>query len=154
GRPRLQRDWRRCLVLYFYFLDPAFGLLHVRLPTWFPFTAQVYLNGHQWLARTLHQQGIAFEQRDNVFSSLGDVAKAQQLANQLLRNKWPAFLNNLVQRCNPLLGTLLKGLDYRWVTDQAEFALDILFKDAKALASLYPRLLDQAILHFSGEDIL
>ena len=40
----------RCTVLFFYYLDPEFGLLHIRLPTWFPFTLQVYVNGHVWLA--------------------------------------------------------------------------------------------------------
>ena len=36
SRPRQQR------VLYYYFLDPQFGLIHVRLQTWLPFTVQVY----------------------------------------------------------------------------------------------------------------
>jgi hypothetical protein len=154
GRPRLQRDYRRCLVLYFYFLDPEFGLLHVRLVTWFPLTMQVYLNGHEWLARALRKHHIDFEQRDNAFLSLSHVGKAQQLADKLLRKKWPGFLNVLAKRCNPLLGDVLQGLGYRWVTDQAEFALDILFKDAAALGSLYPRLLEHATLHLGGEDIL
>ncbi len=154
GRPRLQRDFRRCLVLYFYFLDAEFGLLHVRLVTWFPLTVQVYVNGHEWLARALAKRQVAFQQRDNAFLSIGDNALAQQLADQLLRKKWPGFLNVLAKRCNPLLGDLLQGLSYRWVTDQAEFALDILFKSADALASLYPRLLEQASLHLGGENIL
>jgi len=136
GRPHLKRDYRRCLVLYFYFLDPEFGLLHVRLTTWFPLTIQVYVNGHEWLARALTKHRLDFEQRDNVFVSLGHVAKAQQLADKLLHKKWPGFLNVLAKRCNPLLSDLLKGLHYRWVTDQAEFALDILFKDAASLGSL------------------
>ena len=154
GRPRLKRDYRRCLVLYFYFLDREFGLIHVRLVTWFPMTIQVYVNGHEWLARALRKHRINFEQRDNAFLALGHVGKAQQLADQLLCKKWPGFLNVLAKRCNPLLGGLLQGLAYRWVTDQAEFALDILFKDADALGSLYPRLLEHAILHLGGEDIL
>ena len=49
GRPRLRRSYPRCLVLYFYYLDPDFGLLHIRLPTWFPFTLQVYVNGHEYV---------------------------------------------------------------------------------------------------------
>jgi hypothetical protein len=47
-----RRPYRR-LFLYFYFLDAAFGLCHVRVQTWFPFTLQVYVNGHQWLARQM-----------------------------------------------------------------------------------------------------
>ncbi|MGE3809284.1 MAG: hypothetical protein AB7K24_31860 [Gemmataceae bacterium] len=44
-RPRLVFARRPQRVLYFYFLDPQFGLVHVRLQTWFPFTIQVYVNG-------------------------------------------------------------------------------------------------------------
>jgi hypothetical protein len=154
GRPHLKKDFRRCLVLYFYFLDPEFGLLHVRLPTWFPLTIQIYVNGHEWLARQLDRQHLSYQRRDNAFLVLGDPTKAQQLADQLLRKKWPGFLAALAKRCNPLLADLLKGLSYHWVIDQAEFALDILFRNADALASLYPRLLEHAALQFSGEDIL
>ena len=154
GRPHLKKDFRRCLVLYFYFLDPEFGLLHVRLPTWFPFTIQVYLNGHEWLARQLDRRQLPYQRRDNAFLFLEAPNKVQALANRLVRKKWPRFLNLLAKRCNPLLGDLLQGLSYQWFTDQAEFALDILFKDAAALASLYPRLLHHAACHFSGEDIL
>jgi hypothetical protein len=53
GRPAIRPAWRKCLFLYFYFLDPHFGLLHVRLQTWFPFTIQVYVNAHEWLVREL-----------------------------------------------------------------------------------------------------
>jgi len=52
GRPRLVPSRPRCLVYYFYYLDREFGLLHVRVPSWFPFTLQVYVNGHEWLAPT------------------------------------------------------------------------------------------------------
>jgi hypothetical protein len=154
GRPYLKKDWRRCLVLYFYFIDPEFGLLHVRLPTWFPLTIQVYINGHEWLARQLDRRQLGYQRRDNAFLFLAEPAQTQQVADQLLRTKWPAVLNNLAKRCNPLLADVCKGLTYQWVIDQAEFALDVLFRDASALASLYPRLLEHAALHFSGEDIL
>lgn len=154
GRPHLKKDFRRCRVLYFYFLDREFGLLHVRVSTWFPLTIQVYINGHEWLARQLDEQGLTYQRRDNAFLGLEAPAQVQKLADRLLRKKWPGFLAVLAKRCNPLLGDLLKGLSYHWVIDQAEFALDILFRNADALASLYPRLLEHAALHLSGEDIL
>jgi hypothetical protein len=40
----------KCLHFYFYFIDEAFGLCYVRMPTWAPFRLQVYFNGHYWLA--------------------------------------------------------------------------------------------------------
>ena len=40
-------------MLYYSYNDPEFGLMHVRIQTWFPLTIQVYVNGHDWLARQL-----------------------------------------------------------------------------------------------------
>jgi hypothetical protein len=53
GRPRLVDARRQQRVLYFYLLDPQLGLIYVRLTTWFPFTVQVYVNGHSWLAQEM-----------------------------------------------------------------------------------------------------
>src|SRR5439155_6074149 len=36
---------RRCAHLYFYYWDHDFGLMHVRVQTWLPFTIQICVNG-------------------------------------------------------------------------------------------------------------
>lgn len=154
GRPRLVKSRPRCVVYYFYYLDPEFGLVHIRLPTWFPFTLQVYVNGHEWLARQLTKKGIGFTQQDNAFQAIADFAKAQALADRLPRVKWLGFLKALARRVNPLLAGLLKGCSYYWVIDQAEFATDVVFRDRDMLQPLYRRLLEHATLAFSAEDIL
>jgi hypothetical protein len=46
GRPNLVNKRRQQRVLYFSFLDLELGLISIRLATWFPFTVQVYVNGH------------------------------------------------------------------------------------------------------------
>jgi hypothetical protein len=154
GRPRLVKSRPRCVVLYFYYLDPEFGLLHIRLPTWFPFTIQVYVNGHEWLARQMHKHGIRFTQQDNAFLALDDFGKAQALADRLPRFKWLRFLDALAHRVNPLHQDLLKGCNYYWLIDQAEYATDVLFKNRDTLQPLYRRLLEHATLALSAEDIL
>jgi len=155
GRPRLVFTCRPQRVLYFYFLDPQFGLRHVRVQTWFPFTTQVYLNGHDWLARQLHGAGIGFVQHDNAFSQLDDPARAQSLADRFPRLEWVQILDGWARQVNPLLREpWLRGQGYYWVIDQAEYSTDVLFKDRPALADLYPRLLDHACLNLSAQDIL
>jgi hypothetical protein len=46
-RPRLIRARRECLCLYFNFVDPQFGFMNLRIPRWFSFAIQIYLNGHE-----------------------------------------------------------------------------------------------------------
>jgi hypothetical protein len=155
GRPRLTFTHRPQRVLYFYFLDPQFGLRHVRVQTWFPFTTQVYVNGHDWLARQLHDAGSGFVQHDNAFTQLDDPGRAQALADRFPGLGWVKILDGWARQVNPLLREpWLKGQGYYWVIDQAEYSSDVLFQDRPALADLYARLLDHACLHFSAQDLL
>lgn len=154
GRPHLKNESRRCLVFYFYFIDPEYGLMHLRLPTWFPMSIQIYINGHEWLARQLDKHGLNYKRRDNVFLALEDPERTQQLADKLLHKKLSPFFDVLAKRFQPLMSDLFKGMKYRWVIAQAEFATDILFRDRHALASLYSRLLHHAALKFGSNDIL
>jgi hypothetical protein len=154
GRPRLAPTRRKCLCLYYYFLHPNFGLIHVRLQSWFPFTVQIAVNGHEWLARELKRRGLAFEQLDNAFLHLANPKRAQQLADQFPRQDWPALLAKLARFVNPLLDSLLAQQSYYWTVDQAEFATDILFQDRAALAPLYRELVKHALLCLGARDLL
>jgi hypothetical protein len=155
GRPRLAFSRRPQRVLYYYFLDPKFGLMHVRLQTWFPFTIQVYVNGHDWLARQMQRRQLGFVQCDNAFTHLDDATAAQRLADRFPKLRWVKTLNRWASYVNPLLGqSWLGDADYYWVIDQAEYSTDVLFHNRAILAELYPRLLDHALLKFSAQDIL
>ena len=159
GRPQLTSDLRRCTVLYYFWMDAEFGLMHVKLHTWLPVTCQVYVNGHSYLERKLQEHGIAYHAVDNTFVWIADVAAAQRLADGLLRQAWPRRLTMWAKRVNPLLADVLRGaegkaFEYYWVTDQAEFATDVMFRDRQGLAGLYPALLEHATLAFGSEDVL
>jgi len=129
GAPNLVSAMRPCLCLYFYFIDPRFGFMHVRLASWFPFTVQIYLNGHQWLQRRLDAEGIDYELCDNYFRSVAEPERVQELSDSFVKLNFLHLLSGLAAEVNPLLADLLHGYCYYWVTDQAEYATDILFKD-------------------------
>src|SRR5499427_4171426 len=155
GRPRLVNARRQQRVLYFYFLDPQLGLIYVRLTTWFPFTIQVYVNGHSWLAREMLARRLGFNLQDNAFTALDDPAAAPALADSFADLNWTKILDRLARRVNPLMfERWFRGLCYYWVVDQAEYATDLIFTGRAALAGLYPRLLDHAAVNFSAKDIL
>ncbi|HEX6729923.1 MAG TPA: hypothetical protein VF074_07920, partial [Pyrinomonadaceae bacterium] len=83
GHLKLVSKERKCQHLYFYYLDREFGLLHVRLQSWLPFSIQVCVNGREWLARQMDRAGISYQQRDNCFSYIADTQRAQQLMDRL-----------------------------------------------------------------------
>jgi len=152
--PTVGPDYRVCLVLYYFFMDREFGLIHVKLQTWFPFTVQVYVNGHEWLAQKLRHQGIAFEKVDNAFVKQADAEKAQRYAKQFWRRDWPRLLDRLAERVNPLLDDWLAGQNYYWAIDQAEFSTDVLFSAGQTLKALRPQLYEHAALCFGAEQVM
>ena len=155
GRPSLINARRQQRVLYFYFLDPELGLIHIRLATWFPFTAQVCVNGHSWLAQQMLKRRLGFTQQDNAFIALDNPRTAQKLADRFASQNWPKILHRLVRQVNPLLRQpWFRAFSYYWVVDQAELSTDLIFTSREALAGLYPRLLDHAAVNFSAQDIL
>jgi hypothetical protein len=153
GRPQFVSSMVPQRVLYFYFVDKKLGLMHVRLQTWAPFTCQIYVNGHDYVARQLKKKGIRFQQNDNAFVELSDPATAQRIANRFSRLRWPKILERYARRVNPLLGQELRGTSHYWVADQAEYATDICFRDRGQLALVFRWLLEFALLTFSPQKI-
>jgi hypothetical protein len=153
-RPRLINAKRKCLCLYFYFMDRDFGFMHVRITTWFPFTVQICLNAHHWLAKKMDRAGIGYGKLDNAFVWIEDAQRAQRLANRFVKKNWPRILQAFAQQVNPLTNDLLKGMTYYWIVEQAEFATDVMFKDRSTLKPLYQALLSHALLCFSAEDVM
>jgi hypothetical protein len=152
-RPRFVSQRVPQRVLYYYLIDRDLGLIHVRLQTCAPFTCQVYANGHDHVARKLKEKGIAFKQVDNAFVELGDPAAAQRIADRFAKLPWPKILERHARQVNPLLRAELKGLSHYWVIDQAEYATDLRFATQFALAGLFTRLLEFALLTFTPRKI-
>ncbi len=149
-------EWGKCLHLYFYVQHARYGLLHLRLQTWFPFLIHICLNGHEWLARQMKQAGVGFRQADNRFTWIEDFAAAQALADTQLQTDWVALCEELRQSYHPLhqkIGRPL-GLNYYWTAPQTEFSSDVLFHEQARLERLLPRLILHGMLNLSSEQVM
>ena len=147
---------RKCLFLYFYFVDREFGLMHVRLQSWLPMTMQVCLNGREYLARRLDKAGIGYTKQDNCFTQIDDLKKAQEMIDDLQHRNWVHFLNALARRFNPWLslGSTLECPTYYWTMRESEYATDVMFADEASLHAVYPALVNHAVQHFSCRDVM
>jgi hypothetical protein len=154
GKPFVQPARRKCLFVYFYYLDPQFGLIHIKLQTWFPMVMQVYVNGHEWLARKLTENQIGYTKVDNVFVRIEDLERAQAFADRMPSLNWPEILQTYARRVNPLCGGLLGEQRYYWVTCQSEYSTDIVFRNRAALAELYPRLISHGMRCFGAKEVM
>jgi hypothetical protein len=154
AHPYVKPAWRKCLPLYVYFIDRQLGLIHVKLQTWFPFPIQVYVNGHEWVARRLDHHGVCYQKRDNAFVSVSDLKRAQKVADGFASVDWVRVLGRYARRVNPLLRDVLAPVQYYWVTTQAEYCTDVLFRSHQALEEVMPRLLTYSTLYFEAHDVL
>jgi hypothetical protein len=147
---------RRCLVIYFYYQDPHFGLIHIRLQTWFPFSIQIYINGRQWLAKELDKKGVKYQMYDNAFQNIDNLKLAQSIASRLETFKFAKTLDALAKRVNPLLPQIKQAVThgYYWVLAQAEYATDVMFKNRQALMDIYPEIIDHAFLNFQAKNVM
>jgi hypothetical protein len=84
---------------YFYCVDRDFGPFFLKFCSYFPYTAKLCLNGHEYLKRQLTQAGIPVEALDNGLLSCADPDRAQAICDDLsaeridaLFRKWLALL--------------------------------------------------------------
>jgi hypothetical protein len=143
GQTSLRGREAKCLHYYFYFVSEEFGLCYLRVPTWAPFRLQFYCNGHNWLARQLTKQGIAFRQCDNTFTQIADIARAQALADAFPVERLHRYLDEIAQRFCPALRHFPNS--YHWSIMQVEYATDVMFRRQQDLRPLYETLVRTAI---------
>src|SRR5439155_26664550 len=136
--------------LYHYLEHPVFGFMHIRLQTWFPFQVQVWINGREWLGRTLDRKKISYQRRENCFPWIADVPRAQRLMDEQLQISWPFALDLLRIQAHPAHQEIFAPwpVPYYWSVYQSEWATDVMFRDPKVLAHLYDRLVHQGITRF------
>jgi len=96
--PWLTRSTVMCNHYYFYLVDEDFGPLFIKFASYFPYTARVCLNGHEYAKRQLAKEGIAFEALDNGVLSCADPVRLQQILDELDETKIEAMVRKWLSR--------------------------------------------------------
>ena len=96
--PWLTRSTVMCNHDYFYLVDEDFGPLFIKFASYFPYTARVCLNGHEYAKRQLAKEGIAFEALDNGVLSCADPVRLQQILDELDETKIEAMVRKWLSR--------------------------------------------------------
>jgi hypothetical protein len=123
------KDDRRVCCYYFYLYDLDFGPAFVKICTYFPYPAKIWINGHEWAKRQATHAGIGFTELSNGFAATAEPAALQQICDRL----GPGAINVFVQRWLAALPQPFTDADrdagYWWETSmrQVEFARTIVF---------------------------
>ena len=123
--PWLVRSTAMVNHYYIYGVDRDFGPFFLKFCTYFPYTAKLYLNGHEWLKQQLKQRGIGFESLDNGLSSCDDIKRTQVIADSLSAEKIDALLRKWLRRLPHPFTPSDRKAGYRYDISilQAEFSL-------------------------------
>jgi hypothetical protein len=130
---------------YFYLQDPDFGRMFVRVCPYFPFSARACLNGHEWLACRLREEGIAFHQCANAFRTCADPARLRELADRFSAADIETCAHRWLAQLVPFFTDRERrrqGFGYRLFVSQVEYCTNLVFERRAALDRLHQRLLD------------
>jgi len=129
----------------FYVNDRNWGPMFVRVCPYFPFSARVCLNQHDWLAQRMRRRGIRFRQPSNAFLSCSDPKALQQLADSLTADHLIACAQKWLARFTPFFTPEERkhaGVQHRLFFAQTEFCDNLIFRRRAAVDALEQRLLD------------
>jgi hypothetical protein len=130
---------------YFYIQDRDFGRMFLRVCPYFPFSVRICLNGHEWLACRLREEGIAFEQCANAFRTCSDAVRLQALADRFSAAHIEACAHRWLAQLVPFFTDRERrhqGFGYRLFVSQVEYCTNLIFDSRAALDRLHERLLD------------
>src|SRR4051794_30905056 len=75
------REERRVGVYYFYVLDPDFGPGFIKICTYFPYPAKVWVNGHEWAKRQAEHAGVKYRALSNGFAACDQPGVLQSICD-------------------------------------------------------------------------
>src|ERR1700758_5626349 len=110
---------------YIYAVDRDFGPFFLKFCSYFPYTAKLCLNGHEYAKRQLTRKRIAFEALDNGVLSCADPQRLQAICDNLSAEKIDALLRKWLRRLPHPFTVADRKAGYRYAISilQAEFSL-------------------------------
>jgi hypothetical protein len=99
---------------YFSGFDCDFGAFYLKFCGYFPFTAQIYLNGHEYAKRQCTRTGIGFTALDNAFGTVTDTAAVQQICEGMTPQKISRFVGKWLARLPHPFTVEDEEADYHW----------------------------------------
>jgi hypothetical protein len=122
--PWLYQDQAMVNHWYFYGFDADFGPFYIKFCGYFPYTGQIYLNGHEYAKQQCLKEGIAFTALDNAFGTAHDAEAVQRICDGLTDQKIYRFAGKWLARLPQPFTRADEDADYRWQlsVQQVEFS--------------------------------
>jgi hypothetical protein len=136
------KEERRVGVYYFYIADADFGAGFIKVCTYFPYPAKVWLNGHEWAKRQAARDRIVFTALANGFASCDQPAALQAICDRF----GPADVQGFFDRWTAVIPLPLSAEDkkagYFWELSmrQVEVSRTLVFDDPRRARGFFEAL--------------
>jgi hypothetical protein len=136
----------------FHIMDPDWGHVTIKLCGHPPFSAQIVVNGHEYVACQAKRQGLDFTKEGNCFTEVPDAARLTETADTLYS---PETIGQLMQMCERWIysaclcfGLSLEnqkktGFHYDYSIYQAEYSRNLIFTRGSVMEQIFQGIIDR-----------
>jgi len=136
------KEERRVGIYYFYILDPDFGPGFIKICTYAPWPAKVWLNGHEWAKRQATRAGLAFTALSNGFASCDQPERLQAICDSFGPGHVQAFFDRWITTIPAPLTSEDRAVGYWWELSmrQVEVSRTLVFDAPRRARSFFEAL--------------
>jgi len=123
-------------------LDGDFGPGFIKIISYFPYPAKVWLNGHEWVKRQADRAGLRFSVLANGFAACDEPRRLQAIADRLGPSDIQAFFEHWMTVIPTPLTTADREAGFWWELSmrQVETSTTLVFDDPRRARAFFEAL--------------
>jgi hypothetical protein len=139
-------DWnrseRRVSCYYFYIVDREFGPGFIKICTYLPYPAKVWLNGHEWAKRQARRARLNFTELANGFATCARPERLQAICDRLGPADVQAFFDRWIAKIPTPFTDADRAAGYWWDLSmrQVEVSRTLVFDDPRRARAFFEAL--------------
>src|SRR3954451_6450373 len=133
---------RRVGVYYFYVFDRQFGPGFIKICTYFPYPAKVWLNGHEWAKRQADRASISYTALANGFATCDNADALQAICDRFGPHDVQAFFDRWINVVPTPFTADDRAAGFWWELSmrQVEVSRTLVFDDPRRARSFFEAL--------------
>ena len=137
-----EKSERRVSCYYFYIHDREFGPGFIKICTYFPYPAKIWLNGHEWTKRQATRARVPFTELSNGFAFSSRPDRLQSICDRLGPHDVQAFFDRWITRIPTPFTAEDRDAGYWWELSmrQVEVSRTIVFDDPRRARGFFESL--------------
>jgi hypothetical protein len=139
---RWAKTERRVGTYYFYVLDRDFGPGFIKVCTYFPYPAKVWVNGHEWAKRQARRARVSFTELANGFATCTHPQRLQAICDAFGPADAQAFFDRWIAQIPAPFTPEDRAAGYWWELSmrQVEVSRTLVFDDPRRARAFFEAL--------------